>query len=98
MTLFITVLSLMGTIEQAFNRIWHVKSSRKLTRGFSNYLSVILVGPVLVVAALTITATLQSNAFVQKNDFPRAVRNRDLNVPQIRPILPSGGHSPSSIS
>jgi membrane protein len=65
-TLFITVLSLMGTIEQAFNRIWHVKSSRKLTRRFSDYLSVILVGPVLVVAALTITATLQSNAFVQK--------------------------------
>ena len=65
-TLFITVLSLMGTIEQAFNRIWHVKSPRKLTRRFSDYLSVILVGPVLVVAALTITATLQSNAFVQK--------------------------------
>ena len=65
-TLFITVLSLMGTIEQAFNRIWHVKSPRKLTRRFSDYLSVILVGPVLVVAALTITATLQSNSFVQK--------------------------------
>ena len=64
-TLFITVLSLMGTIEQAFNRIWHVKA-RKLTRKFSDYLSVILVGPVLVVAALTITATLQSNSFVQK--------------------------------
>ena len=65
-TLFITVLSLMGTIEQAFNRIWHVKAPRKLTRKFSDYLSVILVGPVLVVAALTITATLQSNSFVQK--------------------------------
>jgi membrane protein len=65
-TLFITVLSLMGTIEEAFNRIWHVKSPRKLTRKFSDYLSVILVGPVLVVAALTITATLQSNTFVQK--------------------------------
>ena len=65
-TLFITVLSLMGTIEQAFNHIWRVKSPRKLTRKFSDYLSVILVGPVLVFAALTITATLQSNAFVQK--------------------------------
>jgi membrane protein len=65
-TLFITVLSLMGTIEDAFNRIWHVKAPRKLIRRFSDYLSVILVGPVLVVAALTITATLQSNAFVQK--------------------------------
>ncbi|HSF57301.1 MAG TPA: YhjD/YihY/BrkB family envelope integrity protein [Candidatus Binatia bacterium] len=65
-TLFITVLSMMGTIEDAFNRIWHVKAGRKLARKFSDYLSVILVGPVLVFAALTITATLQSNIFVQK--------------------------------
>jgi len=65
-TLFITVLSLMGIIEQAFNRIWRVKAQRKLARKFSDYLSVILVGPVLVVAAITITATLQSNSFVQK--------------------------------
>ena len=65
-TLFVTVVSLLGTIEEAFNRIWHVKAPRKLTRKFSDYLSVILVGPVLVFAALTITATLQSNLFVQK--------------------------------
>ncbi len=64
-TLLITVLFLMGTIEQAFNRIWHVRSPRKLTRKFSDYLSVILVGPVLVFAALTITATLQNHSFVQ---------------------------------
>ncbi len=64
--LFITVLSLMGTIEEAFNHIWRVKAARKFTRKFSDYLSVILVGPVLIFAALTITATLQSNTFVQK--------------------------------
>jgi membrane protein len=64
-TLFITVISLMGTIEEAFNRIWRVKAPRKLTRKFSDYLSVLLVGPVLVFSALTVTATLQSNAFVQ---------------------------------
>src|ERR671919_2544650 len=65
-TLFITVLSLMGTIEQAFNHIWRIRSPRKFTRKFSDYLSVILVGPVLVFAAGTITATLQSNTFVQR--------------------------------
>jgi membrane protein len=65
-TLFITVLSLIGTIEQAFNHIWRIRSPRKFTRKFSDYLSVILVGPVLVFAAVTITATLQSNTFVQK--------------------------------
>ena len=65
-TLFITVVSLIGTIEESFNHIWQVKAPRKLTRKFSDYLSVILVGPVLVFAALTITATLQSSTFVQK--------------------------------
>jgi membrane protein len=64
-TLFITVLSLMGTIEEAFNHIWRVKSPRKLARRFSDYLSAILVGPVLVFAAVTITATLQNHAIVQ---------------------------------
>ena len=64
-TLLITVLSLMGTIEDAFNHIWHVKAPRKLARRFSDYLSAILVGPVLVFAAVTITATLQNNAVVQ---------------------------------
>ena len=64
-TLFITVLSLMGTIEEAFNHIWRVKAPRKLARRFSDYLSAILVGPVLIFAAVTITATLQNNAIVQ---------------------------------
>jgi membrane protein len=63
--LFLTVLSLMGTIEEAFNHIWRVKSRRKLARQFSDYLSAILVGPVLVFAAVTITATLQNNAVVR---------------------------------
>lgn len=65
-TLFVTVMSLMGTIEEAFNHIWRVKAPRKLSRKFSDYLSVILVGPVLVFAAVTITATLQSHAFVRQ--------------------------------
>jgi len=63
-TLFITVVSLMATIEESFNRIWRVTAPRKLARRFSDYLSAILVGPVLVFAAVTITATLQNNAIV----------------------------------
>jgi membrane protein len=65
-TLLVTVMSLMGTIEEAFNHIWRVKAPRKLSRKFSDYLSVILVGPVLVFAAVTITATLQSHVFVRQ--------------------------------
>ena len=64
-TLFVMVLSLIGTIEEAFNYIWRVKAPRKLARRFTDYLGAILVGPVLVFAAVTITATLQSHAIVQ---------------------------------
>jgi membrane protein len=64
-TLFVTVLSLMGSIEQAFNYIWRVRSPRRFARKFSDYLSVLLVGPVLVFAAVTITATLQSTTLVK---------------------------------
>ena len=64
-TLFITVLSLMDTIEESFNHIWRVRAARTLTRKFSDYLSAILVGPVLVFAAVTITATLQNSAIVR---------------------------------
>jgi len=63
-TLFITVLSLMSTIEDSFNHVWRVKSPRRLARRFSDYLSAIVIGPVLVFAAVTITATLQNNAIV----------------------------------
>jgi membrane protein len=63
--LLITVLSLMSSIEEAFNHIWRVKTTRPIARRFSDYLSAILVGPVLIFAAVTITATLQNHAFVQ---------------------------------
>lgn len=65
LTLFITVLSLMGNIEHAFNRIWRVKMPRTLSRRFSDYLSVLLVGPVLVFVGLGIIASLQSSTLVQ---------------------------------
>jgi membrane protein len=64
-TLFLTIVSLIGNIEQAFNRIWGVKAPRRLARKFSDYLSVLLVGPVLVFSGLGIIASLQSSTLVQ---------------------------------
>jgi membrane protein len=63
--LFITIVSLMGSIEQAFNQIWEVKTPRGLARKFTDYLSVLLVGPVLVFSAIAVFASLQSSALVQ---------------------------------
>ncbi|HKJ77720.1 MAG TPA: YihY/virulence factor BrkB family protein, partial [Gammaproteobacteria bacterium] len=63
--LLYTVVSLLQKIEGAFNRVWRVRHSRSLARRFSDFLSVLLVGPFLVFLALGITASVSSNTLVQ---------------------------------
>jgi membrane protein len=64
--LFYTVVTLVQKVEEALNRIWRVRRSRPLVRRFSDYLSFLLVGPVLVFAAFGIIASIQSHRFVQR--------------------------------
>lgn len=64
--LFYTVVSVIEGIENALNHIWHVRRSRTLMRKFTDYLSILLVGPVLVFAALGIIASAQSSRIVQR--------------------------------
>ena len=69
--LIFTVLSLIQKIESAFNYTWRLTTSRNLAQRFSNYLSVILVGPVLVFSAVGITASFGSNTMLAMlNDLP----------------------------
>lgn len=60
-----TVMSLIQKIEQAFNAIWKVRGQRSVLHQFSEYLSVVLVGPVLVVSALALTASLMSTTLMR---------------------------------
>ncbi len=62
--LIYTVLSLVQKIENAFNMIWHVESTRSIGERFSSYLSVILIGPVMMVSALGMTATVMNSSVV----------------------------------
>ncbi len=63
--LLYTVVSLTQKIESSFNFVWRVERLRGLAQRFANYLSVILVGPVLMFVALGITATISSHSVVQ---------------------------------
>ncbi len=62
--LVFTVISLIQKIESAFNATWRVTAHRSFRERFSNYLSVLLVGPVLVVSALGLTATIAGSQHV----------------------------------
>ncbi len=59
--LFYTAISLMQKIEQSLNYIWHIPHPRRIGERVVRYLSVLMVGPVLVFSALGITATVMNH-------------------------------------
>ena len=58
--LIYTVVSLMQKIEESVNFIWHVAQLRSFARRFSGYLSVLLIGPVLLFSIIGIAATIMA--------------------------------------
>lgn len=65
-TLFYTVVTLVAKIEDALNQIWRLPHSRTWGQRIPAYLSVVLVGPVMVFTALTLTASAQSYWLVER--------------------------------
>jgi len=63
--LLYTVVSLTQKVESSFNFVWQVERLRALAQRFSSYLTVILVGPVLMFTALGVTATVMNTSLVQ---------------------------------
>jgi len=64
--LVVTVLTLLSNIEATFNHIWGVGETRSLFRRFADYSSVLIFGPIFLLAAISMTTTLESQAFVKK--------------------------------
>lgn len=60
-----TAISMVQKVEESFNYVWHVSKPRSIARRFSEYTVVLLVGPVIVVIALGMIASIRSNALVQ---------------------------------
>ncbi len=64
LVLIFTVVSLVKKVEDSFNYIWHVNRGRGLVERFRDYLSVILVGPILAVSAAGIATAVQESDLV----------------------------------
>lgn len=64
--LLLTVVQVLSSIESAFNLVWGVTSARSVWRRFTNYLSVLVLVPVLIMLGFTINASLSNAAFIDK--------------------------------
>ncbi len=60
-----TAISMVEKIEESFNYVWYVSKPRSFARRFTEYMLVLLIGPVLIVILLGALASLQNEAIVQ---------------------------------
>ena len=85
--LFYFVLSLVGKIEDALNYIWRVPRGRPLVRRFTEYLSVVLVGPALIFTALTVIASARQSRLVQSLLAQSTLGNVFIALSWLTPFL-----------
>jgi membrane protein len=62
--LIYTVVALIQKIEQVFNHTWRAEEGRPFAQRFGQYLSVLLIGPVLFFSAVGLSASIGSSAYV----------------------------------
>lgn len=58
--LFWAVIRVLGNIESSFNHIWGIKKPRSFTRKISDYLSAMIVCPILFIVSSTVTVLIKS--------------------------------------
>jgi len=68
--LLFTVISMIQKTEEALNFVWHVERSRSFARRVTEYLVVMLVGPVIAVLAMVLLARIEtSNVLAQLSEL-----------------------------
>jgi membrane protein len=60
-----TVVKTLGTVEKSFNEIWGVQQQRSVFRKFTDYVSVLVTAPLLLIVAMSLTGYLQSEVAQQ---------------------------------
>ena len=66
LTLLYTVFSMIKKIDDSINVIWKVHRGRGILKRITNYISLTVLGPILMFVILGLTATLESNTIVDK--------------------------------
>ncbi|TXH06358.1 MAG: YihY/virulence factor BrkB family protein [Nevskiaceae bacterium] len=64
--LLYSAVSLIQKVEASFNFIWRIARPRPLSQRVSEYISVLMIGPVLVFSAIGLTASVTSNSIVAR--------------------------------
>ena len=80
LVLVFSAISLMMSVEDAFNRIWRVKNNRGPASRFVIYWTALSLGPMLLVAALAISSYLIALPFIDAAATQWSIKDRALSA------------------
>jgi membrane protein len=79
-------ISIVNTMERAFNDLWRVQKARSFHRRIGDYLSVLIIGPILALAVIAVTASLQNYKLIRAlNEIPVV----EILANRVAPIITS---------
>ena len=83
--LFFTTLSMAQKVEDSLNFVWRVDHSRSVAQRVTEYLSLILIVPVVMVTAIAMLASVRSTQIVQELESFQAIGQTVLLVNKLAP-------------
>ncbi len=78
--LLLSALMMMSSIEERFNRIWRVQTRRSTVSRFMMYWAALTLGPILIVAGLTLTSYLAALPLVGRVSQGMELKRRVLEL------------------
>lgn len=87
--LFWSVIKVIGNIEESFNYIWKINKDRPLGRKLSDYLSLMMLAPVLLIASSSITVFVKTKIawFIEVIHLPEFGTKLVLFAMSFSPLL-----------
>lgn len=86
--LLVSAISLLSTIEDAFNGIWEVKTGRRWIQRVLIYWALLTMGPILIAASLSMSSTLLSYTLFTEQGLGAGIRETLLRyLPVILELL-----------
>jgi len=86
--LFWTVIKVLGNMERSFNEIWGIQKHRSLPRKFSDYLSMMLIAPLMFILAgsMTVAVTAEVSNILATHDYLAFISGPILVLLKILPF------------
>lgn len=85
--LFVTTVSMAQKVEDSFNFIWRVDRPRGMAQRLSEYLSLMLIVPVVMITAVTLIAGVKSSAIMQQISELQPIGATLLLIGNVAPYL-----------